>query len=798
MILNCLKELENPGFYYSNWVVLIVELNFKELDSIIKEFGGGQSAVIPILHAIHEKYNYLPHEALEYISDKTEITPSIIAGVSTFYPQFRHRPAGKYMVKVCIGTACHIKGAEAVYDTFKRNLNIPDNEDTDKDMVFTVDKVACLGCCMLAPAVMIDAVTYGYVHPENVDGILKDFLHSKRVGSEKDFLRKDDKHEGEVRICICTSCAASGADKVYKNLNEQIGLLNLPVKMKVVGCTGVSFQTPLIEIITKNGRFKYSNVEPDDTGRILLNHFKPGGILKRAEKIFSGVVDYIYGRDNKVNRIHTGSSSEDILYIKEQHRIVTEFSGELDPLNIDEYIRNGGFEALKMALKEESCGEIIDIIKKSGLRGRGGAGFPTGVKWETVQQENSGQKYVICNGDEGDPGAFMDRLILESFPFRVIEGMSIAAFSVGADIGYIYIRYEYPLAIKRLETAIAICRKKGMLGDNLFNTDFKFDIKVKRGAGAFVCGEETALIAAIEGKRGMPRFRPPYPASFGLNGKPTLINNVETLALVPWIINNGHHSFNKFGTEFSKGTKTFALAGKVKNGGLIEIGMGMKLREIIEGIGGGIKDNGKLKSIQLGGPSGGCIPENLAGSVVDYETIHETGSIMGSGGLVVLDDNDCMIDIAKYFMTFIQQESCGKCTFCRIGTKQMLEILKRFSCGEGKENDIGELLELAEFIKEGSLCGLGKTAPNTVLSTIRYFRSEYEAHIKGKCPAGKCREIIKYTITDKCIGCTKCSQRCPVDAIGLNPYRRHKIDQEKCTKCDTCRQVCPAEAIIVE
>ncbi|MFA6483835.1 MAG: NADH-ubiquinone oxidoreductase-F iron-sulfur binding region domain-containing protein [Bacteroidales bacterium] len=441
-------------------------------------------------------------------------------------------------------------------------------------------------------------------------------------------------------------------------------------------------------------------------------------------------------------------------------------------------------------------GQVVQEIKDSGVRGRGGAGFPSGIKWELVAREESAVKYVICNGDEGDPGAFMDRMLLESYPYRVIEGMLIAGYAVGASEGYFYIRAEYPLAVKRIRAALNNCREAGIIGPQIFGSSYSFDIHLYEGAGAFVCGEETALIKSIEGNRGFPTQRPPYPAVSGLWNAPTLVNNTETLALVSWIIRKGAKAFNRLGTEKSKGTKVFALAGKINRGGLIEVPMGITIREIVEEIGGGIANGNKFKAIQIGGPSGGCIPESLADTPIDFESMKELGAMMGSGGMVVLDDTDCMVDMARYFLSFTQKESCGKCTFCRIGTRRMLDILDRLCSGKGKPGDLPELETLAGWTQKGSLCGLGQTAPNPVLTTLRYFREEYEAHINGRCPTGKCADLITYSINDKCIGCTLCAQKCPVDAIEFRPHEQHEIDLEKCIKCDTCRLVCPVEAVI--
>ncbi|HWH69541.1 MAG TPA: NADH-ubiquinone oxidoreductase-F iron-sulfur binding region domain-containing protein, partial [Candidatus Sulfotelmatobacter sp.] len=450
------------------------------------------------------------------------------------------------------------------------------------------------------------------------------------------------------------------------------------------------------------------------------------------------------------------------------------------------------------ALSPLSPEQVIEAIERSGLRGRGGAGFPTGTKWKLARQQANPTKYVICNGDEGDPGAFMDRMLLESFPYRIIEGLAIAAVAVGAHEGIFYIRHEYPLAVKRVRAAIKLCQQRGWLGARLLGTEYPLKLTIKEGAGAFVCGEETALIASIEGQRGMPRLRPPFPAQSGLWGKPTLINNVETLALVPWILRHGPETFAAYGTKASKGTKVFALAGNVRRGGLIEIPMGTTIREIVEDIGGGAQPGRRFKAVQIGGPSGGCVPARLADTPVDYESLRDVGAIMGSGGLVVLDDTACMVDIARYFLQFTQDQSCGKCTFCRIGTRRMLDILERLCAGKGQRQDLAELEHLAQQVGAGSLCGLGKTAPNPVITTLRYFRDEYEAHLQGRCPAGKCIALIKYRVLENCTGCTICAQHCPVDAIPITPYARHVIDLEKCTRCDSCRQVCPHNAIEVK
>ncbi|NOX56040.1 MAG: 4Fe-4S dicluster domain-containing protein, partial [Planctomycetes bacterium] len=486
-------------------------------------------------------------------------------------------------------------------------------------------------------------------------------------------------------------------------------------------------------------------------------------------------------------------------YLGKQQRVVLENCGQIRPRRIDDYLERDGYQALRQCLTEMTPEQVIETIERSGLRGRGGAGFPTGRKWAYCRQQPDPIKYVICNGDEGDPGAFMDRLVLEADPHRVVEGLAIAAYAIGAHEGYFYIRAEYPLAVRHIREAIRQAESHGFLGEQILGTEFNLRLEVREGAGAFVCGEETALIASIAGQRGMPRLRPPYPAEKGLRGHPTNVNNVETLACVPWILRHGPAAFASLGTDSSKGTKVFALAGKIRRGGLIEVPMGITIREIVEEIGGGIKDDRPFKAVQIGGPSGGCIPASLADTPIDYEALAQTGAIMGSGGLVVLDDRDCMVDVARFFLQFTQAESCGKCTFCRIGTKRMLEILTRICEGEGRPGDLETLEELAQFVRRGSLCGLGQTAPNPVLTTLKYFRDEYEAHVKEKrCPAARCPKLIRYWITDACIGCTLCAQVCPVGSIAFQPHQKHSIDETTCTRCGMCLEVCPEDAVRVE
>lgn len=592
-----------------------------------------------------------------------------------------------------------------------------------------------------------------------------------------------ENYRAHVLICAGTGCISSGSEKVGAALRKQLVEKGLDQEVKIVktGCHGFCEMGPLV-IIYPEGVF-YVRVQETDVTDIVEEHLYKGRIVKRLLFKEQGASEGI-------------QNYKDIDFYKKQMRIVLANCGHLDPEEINDYIAVGGYEALGKALTTMKAEEVIEEVKKSGLRGRGGGGFPSGIKWGFTRNAIGDKKYVICNADEGDPGAFMDRSVLEGDPHRVLEGMAICAYAIGADEGYIYVRAEYPLAIKRLRIAIKQAEELGLIGDNIFSTSFSFHIKIKEGAGAFVCGEETALMASIEGQRGTPRSRPPFPAISGLWGKPTNINNVETFANVPQIINNGADWYASIGTERSTGTKVFALTGRINHTGLAEVPMGITMREIIYDIGGGIQGGKKFKAVQIGGPSGGCLPEELLDMSVDYDSLLKVGAMMGSGGLVVMDETTCMVDISKFFLSFTQAESCGKCTPCREGTKRMLEILTRITEGQGREGDL-ELLEiLAKNIKLTALCGLGQTAPNPVLSTLRYFRPEYESHIKEKrCPAGACQGLLQYTISELCKGCGLCAKECPVQAIHGEKKTIHTVDQDQCIKCGACMMKCPFKAI---
>ena len=594
-----------------------------------------------------------------------------------------------------------------------------------------------------------------------------------------------DLYRAHVLVCGGTGCTSSGSAQLIERFEQQLQEKGLDKEVKVIrtGCFGLCEAGPVV-IVYPEGTF-YSRVKVEDVDEIVSEH------LLKGRK-----VQHLVYVDHATKESSVSKSLDEIGFYKQQKRVALRNCGVIDPENIDEYIAFDGYKALAKALTEMTREEVIQEILDSGLRGRGGGGFPTGLKWKFGAASQADQKYIACNADEGDPGAFMDRSLLEGDPHAIIEAMAIGGYAIGANEGYVYVRAEYPIAVQRLQTAIDQAHEYGLLGKNIFGTDFSFEMHIRLGAGAFVCGEETALMNSIEGKRGEPRPRPPFPAVKGLFGKPTVLNNVETYANIPQIILKGAKWFRSIGTEKSPGTKVFALGGKINNTGLVEVPMGTPLREVIYDIGGGIPNGKKLKAVQTGGPSGGCIPVQHIDVPIEYDTLIQLGSMMGSGGMIVMDEDNCMVDIARFFLDFTVDESCGKCTPCRIGTRRMLEILERIVEGKGEEGDIEKLETLAKNIKATALCGLGQSAPNPVLSTLKFFRDEYEAHIKEKrCPAHHCQKLLNYVISDKCRGCTLCSKICPAGAISGEVRKQHVIDTSKCLKCGACIEKCRFGAI---
>jgi len=773
------------------------------VDELIARHGRGADAALGLLHDLQDRCGYLPAPALRRICEQTDITPANIVGVGSFYDAFRTTPGGRHALRVCHGTACHVKGAPRVEEALRLRLRIPADADTDADRRYTLQRVACVGCCSLAPVVQIDRFTVGELTARTAPAALAQFEQDAGGGAGGPIEPPTTLAEaaGDVRISLDSCCLVRGTDRLFAAAVAATRRLGAAVNVRRAGCMGLCRSGAAMIVTDARGLTTiYADVAPQQVDDLLARHVPPAGPMRRLARLGARAIDRLItdAPDDPADRCALDRHDERFNEAEaRQVRIATEQFGRLDPLDLDQYIAHDGFAAWRQCVADDDADQLIDTVIASGLRGRGGGGYATGRKWRQVADQPEPRRYAICNGDEGDPGAFMDRMLMESFPFRVVEGLALAALAVGAEDAYFYIRHEYPLAVQRIGKAIDQCLARGLLGENVAGSGRRLHMHIREGAGAFVCGEETALIASIEGRRGTPEARPPYPAQRGLWGKPTLVNNVETLANLPWIVRHGPAAFAAHGTAGSNGTKVFALAGSVRRGGLVEVPMGTTIHDVVHTIGGGVPEGRTFKAVQIGGPSGGCLPAAMAHTPIDYEVLADAGAIMGSGGLVVLDDRDCMVDLARYFLAFTQDQSCGKCSLCRVGARRMLEMLQRICRGQGKADDLDELEHLAAQVGAGSLCGLGATAPNPVLTTLRYFRDEYEAHLAGRCPAGRCTPLIHYDITDACVGCTICAAACPVDAIPLTPYQRHTIDEALCTRCDTCRAVCPHDAVVV-
>ena len=742
--------------------------------------------LLPELIRLQRRDRYLAPDALSALSRQLAIPVNRIISVASFYQAFRFKPCGKHQIKVCVGAACYVKGAEKLYEAFADYLELAPGEDTSEDGLFTLSKVACLGCCMLAVAVQIDRHIFGHVTPDDIPRILEEFLRMSRDEETSTAHAGAGGGEAEIRVCRCSSCRAAGSDRIFETLTRACRDERLPITVKEVGCHGMSYRAPIVSVVCADAVYHYDRVVETDVHALLDNHFKPVGGIRRISWESKRFLDRFYSRHSC-----SCSAATPMDALVNATRLVTCNSGVASPESIDDYRKGGGLLAFEKA-RNLAPEAIIALLRQAKLRGRGGGGFPTAEKWRLAYEAPGDRKVVICNADEGDPGAFMDRMLLESYPYRVLEGMLIAARVIQAECAIIYIREEYAQAIAVLERVIGQLRERG-----LFNAiSPTFEIHLFRGAGAFVCGEETALLESIEGRRGIPRQRPPFPVEHGLNGLPTLMNNVETFACVPMILADDGAAFTAIGTEQSHGTKAFALAGKVKQGGLIEVPIGITVGEIVETFGGGAEEGHAIKAVMIGGPSGGCIAKRNFDLPVDYESLRQSGAMMGSGGLIVIDERDCLVDLSLYFLQFLRDESCGKCVLCREGVLQLCEWVESLTKSGPKPPDILDRIEtLARQIQQGSLCALGRTAPNMVLSALHEFRQEFEAHLQGYCPAGKCSELTEFEITDDCIGCTKCAQVCAADAISCEILEQARIDPSKCVKCGVCRSVCPERAI---
>ncbi len=782
---------------------------------VLKRYGTGHSNLIMILQDIQATLRYIPAEAVDHLSRQLDIPRSQIYSVASFYKGLSLVERGKHQIDVCMGTACHVRGAGLLVDKLAHDLNVaPGGTTADKEATLTT--VNCVGACAMGPVVVIDGDYFGNMNVTRLSRTVEKSCSGDGSCRETAVRPEDQKpvrpaqHLGSpadlagaraslstgipsdaprILVCAGTGCIANGALKVAEQLEKELASqgAELPVELMVkrTGCHGFCEQGPLV-VFHPQGTF-YTKVKPRQVGEIIEKTALTGEVIEKYLYQIPDTKKYL--EDYRLVPFYAG-----------QQRNVLRNIGRIDPEDIGDCIARGGYEALGKVLSTMQPGDVIDEVERSGLRGCGGGGFSTGRKWRSCVRAGGEKRYLLCNGDEGDPGAFMDRSIMEGDPHAVLEGMLIGAYAIGADEGFIYVRDEYPLAVARLQRAIRDAEEWGLLGDRILGTDFSFHIRISRGGGSFVCGESTALMQSITGKVGEPRAKYVRSVERGLYDKPTVLNNVETLANIPLIIDRGAEWFASTGTEKSKGTKAFALVGKVNNTGLVEVPMGTRLRTIIYDIGGGILDGRPFKAVQTGGPSGGCLPESKLDLPVDFDTLQAEGSMMGSGGMIVMDDTTCMVDVARYFTTFLTEESCGKCAACRLGLEQLQGILERICEGKGAPEDMGRMERLFDTLDGGSLCGLGKSAANPVRSTLKYFQDEYEAHIRDqRCPAGVCRELITYSVIDEnCTGCTLCKKECPQGAITGEKKEVHRIDPALCDHCGMCRAVCKLDAILAE
>jgi len=787
------------------------------VDKVVQQYDKDPANLVMILQDVQNELNYLPSEAINLLSQTLNLPEALIYSVSTFYKSFSLEPRGKHRLDICEGTACHIRGASMLMSQISDELKVKPGHTT-ADGEVTLNSVRCVGACAMGPVAIIDGEFYGNMTVGKLskkikkrcaeadvsfadqtaasgNGEIQEYDLIPRITGPEHFEKQKSQLQAETpveqaRVLVCngTGCKARGSLQVAEALSSELEKENLDIPVtlgiKKVGCHGLCEKGPLVILYPEN--IYYTGVKPEDAEAIIQDTVVGKRIvdrlLYREHDEDPGIKDYT-----------------EIPFYAGQKKIALRNVGTIDPLDIRDYINHGGYSAFFKALQDMSPGQVIDEVKLSGLRGRGGGGFPTGQKWSTTAAIDSDLRYVICNGDEGDPGAFMDCSIMEGDPHSIIEGMLICAYAVGSSSGYIYVREEYPRALKHLHLAIEQARAAGLLGNNIAGTGFSFDIKINRGAGAFVCGESTALMQSVEGRVGEPRAKYIRSAERGLYDKPTVLNNVETYANVPEIINKGAGWFSSFGTEKNKGTKVFSVVGKVQNTGLVEVPMGTSLRTIIFDICGGIKGGKPFKAVQTGGPSGGCLPESKLDLPVDFDTLTREGSMMGSGGMIVMDEDTCMVDVARYFTSYLVEESCGKCSACRMSLVNLHSILERICGGEGEEDDLEKLEKLLVVLENGSLCGLGKSAPNPVRSTLTHFRDEYVAHIKEKrCPSGVCRNLITYEITDNCTGCRLCAEACPQEAISGDKKEKHHIDQEFCNQCGICKVTCNFDAVVTK